>query len=125
MPTRILAEVFAPPSRRWYTTGDAARALQVTAEGVRYFAREGLLPCTRTPGGYRLFAEGDVAALVVARSRARLRSVTALRRRKLGARGGPRQLSLLSPRLHLVGRPITWEGSSRSRAIGRDRVGCR
>jgi hypothetical protein len=92
MRTRILAE---PPER--FTTGDAARALHVTDEGVRHLVRDEQLTCTRTPNGTRLFREAEVLRLAATRDRARLRSVTALRPKKQGVRGGPRQMSLFGP----------------------------
>jgi hypothetical protein len=86
-----------------FTTGDVARVLQVTDEGVRYLVRDGQLACERTPAQYRLFRETEVLDLAAKRNRARLRSVTALRRKRIGVRGGPRQLALFAPRLRLVG----------------------
>lgn len=88
--------------RDWYTTGDAARALHVTREGVRHLAREGKLTFTRTPSGLRMFQEGAVLELAAQRTRARLRSVRALRPKKVGVRGGPRQLSFFGPPFRLV-----------------------
>lgn len=50
--------------------GEAARMLQVSTEGVRGLVRSGDLRCTaRTHRGVRLFHQGDVEALVLARSR--------------------------------------------------------
>jgi hypothetical protein len=80
-----------------YTTGDVARTLHVTDEGVRHLVRAEQLPCSRTPSGFRLFQETDVLTLAAKRNRARLRSVTALRPKKQGAPGEPRQISLFGP----------------------------
>jgi len=99
--THILAEQF--------TTGDVARALGVTDEGVRYLEREAYLHAARTVGGWRLFQKGDVLRLAERRTEARLRSVKRLRPKKFGPRGGPRQLSLFSPTLRIVARAPTLE----------------
>jgi hypothetical protein len=99
MSAHILAEQF--------TTGDVARALGVTDEGVRYLEREAYLHAARTVGGWRLFQKGDVLRLAERRTEARLRSVKRLRPKKFGRRGGPRQLSLFAPRLRIVGRAPT------------------
>lgn len=100
MSAHILAEAYEHPER--FTTGDAARALHVTREGVRYLVREGQLACTRTPSKLRLFREEDVDRLARLRSRARLRGVAVLRPKKIGPRGEPRQMSLFRPHLRLV-----------------------
>jgi len=96
MSAHILAEQF--------TTGDVARALGVTDEGVRYLEREDYLHAARTVGGWRLFQKGDVLRLADRRTEARLRNVKRLRPRKFGPRGGPRQLSFFGPQLRIVGR---------------------
>jgi MerR HTH family regulatory protein len=81
-----------------YLVGDVARALDVTDEGVRYLARAEQLPCTVTPKGWRLFRRDDVLRLARRRDEARLRGVTRLRAKKVGPRGGPRQMSLFGLR---------------------------
>jgi hypothetical protein len=82
-----------------FTTVDVARVLNVTDEGVRHLVRDEQLTCTRTPSGRRLFREAEVLALAAKRDRARLWGVKVLRPKKLGERGGPRQLSFFGPRL--------------------------
>lgn len=104
--------------RVWYTTGDVARSLHMTDEGVRHLVREGDLPCTRTVSGLHIFTEADVDQVAAKRNRARLRSVTALRCKKRGVRGGPRQGSLFAPKLQVVARgSVALGGPSRSRGI--------
>lgn len=53
------------------TTGDVARLLGVTPNGVRWLERTGQIRCQRTLGGRRLFHPREVEALVVARARRR------------------------------------------------------
>jgi|KBSSwiStaDraftv2_1062776.scaffolds.fasta_scaffold243019_4 Predicted transcriptional regulators len=89
MRAHILAEQF--------TTGDVARALEVSREGVRYLEREEQLPCVRTRAGWRLFHKRDVLRLVERRTEARLRGVRRFRPKKYGPRDGPQQLSLFRP----------------------------
>lgn len=81
-----------------YLIGDAARALHMTDEGVRHLVRDEQLTCTRTPKGYRMFREDEVMELAQARDQRRLRGCTKLRPKKVGPRGGPRQLSFFGPR---------------------------
>lgn len=38
------------------TTGPVARAAKVSEQIIRLYADQGLLPCTRTPAGVRIFA---------------------------------------------------------------------
>jgi MerR HTH family regulatory protein len=86
------------PEADHFLTGDVARALHVTEEGVRHLVRDEQLPCRRTPKGYRLFEAAAVEALAQKRTRARLRGVKVLRPKKFGVRGEPRQLSLFGLR---------------------------
>jgi excisionase family DNA binding protein len=64
------------------TTGEAARLLDLSPDGVRWIEREGRLPAQRTTNGQRLFRRGDVEALAAERAR---RAVTPSKR---GARAG-------------------------------------
>jgi hypothetical protein len=77
-----------------FTTGDVARALDVTREGVRYLVREARLQCRRMPNGLRMFEEAEVLRLAQSRDRARLHGVRVLRPKKFNVRGEPSQLSL-------------------------------
>jgi len=97
MRTQILAERYFG-SIKPYTTGDVARALDVTDEGVRHLVRDEQLACARTPSGQRVFRQGEVLRLVEQRAQARLTGVTRLRPKKVGVRGEPRQLSLFGLR---------------------------
>ncbi len=87
----------------WLTTGDAARMLGVTADGVRWLARNQRLACLRTHSGQWLFRQSDVLHLVEQRAKARICSrpamLRAVRPQMLRARLEPRQLSLFRPRL--------------------------
>lgn len=77
------------------STGDVARGLMMTREGVRYLIRDGQLPCARTSAGWRTIRPDDLLRL--AEQRTRLRAVGKLpRRAKLGPRGQPRQLAFNS-----------------------------
>lgn len=50
------------------TVSDLARRTATTPDTVRYYERIGILPeAERSPGGYRLFGEDDVARLVFVR----------------------------------------------------------
>jgi len=118
MAKRILAE--AGPFDR-YLTGDAARALQVTKEGVRHLVRNEQLTCRRTPAGYRMFREDEVLRLAYSRNQQRLRGCRRLRPKKQNVRGEPRQLSFFGPlrveqRARAEG-PRALQQSSRSRGI--------
>jgi len=105
----ILAETYRPrDDDEWLTTGDVAKVLQTTREGVRWLVREKRLTCERTRSGVRLFRRGTVRRLAIARADARLRrraeQLAALRPRMLRVDIEPRQLSLdFSARLKLVG----------------------
>jgi hypothetical protein len=95
-------------TEQWLTTGDAARMLQLTREGVRWLVRQERLPCEWTHRGARLFRKGVIKRLVEARAEGRIKSrgerLAALRPRMLRVDLEPRQLSLdFSARLKLVG----------------------
>jgi MerR HTH family regulatory protein len=106
------------------TTGDVARALQVTAEGVRYFVRDGQLACERTPSKLRLFREQDVLRFEAKRTQARIAGKLPPRR-KLGPRTKPRQMFLPGIQLRVIRSrvppsPIAWERSSKTRTIAEE-----
>jgi len=98
----------SPPDQRWLTTGDVAKMLQLSTEGVRELVRVGRLACEWTVSGVRIFRQGLVMRLVEQRATERIRSRSAMLRavRPQMLRVGiePRQLSLdFSARLQLVG----------------------
>lgn len=48
----------------FYTAGEAAKILRITASAIRYYDKEGLLPCLeKTSGGIRMFREEDLVSL--------------------------------------------------------------
>ena len=54
-----------PPADEWLTPRQAAALIGVTADTVRKWANDGILPSQRTrPGGHRRFLRSDVDALV-------------------------------------------------------------
>lgn len=83
------------------TTGDVARALHMSREGVRYLVRDRQLACTRSPSKLRLFQNDEVRRLADLRTRARLAGKLPARP-KLGPRGEPRQMSLPGTQLRLI-----------------------
>jgi excisionase family DNA binding protein len=108
MPNFIVAQ--AP---QWLTTADAARALRMTDEGVRWLVRQGQLVAERTRSGQYLFRADDVVQLAQQRAAATLATV---RPRMLQVRSGPRQLALFGAQLFRPPRR-TWRSSSaRARA---------
>jgi len=82
-----------------YLTGDVARSLELTNEGVRKLVRDDQLHPRRTPKGWRVFSKHEVLYLVRKRGEARLRGVTRYRAKKIGVRGEPHQLTLFGPKL--------------------------
>ena len=87
-------------ARRWLTTADTARMLEVTRQGVHWLVQTRRLACETTASGQHLFREGDVLHLVEVRARARL---VGRPRPQRVAIGEPRQLSLFGKaRLRLV-----------------------
>lgn len=48
----------------FYTAGEAAKILGITASAIRYYDKEGLLPyLEKTSGGIRMFREEDLVSL--------------------------------------------------------------
>jgi len=84
---------------QWFTTGDLARAIERTRQGATWIANQEKLPCQRTPTRQRLYRKEDVLQLLKRRNEARLRNMRALRPKKYGVDGEPRQLSFFGPRL--------------------------
>lgn len=131
---RILAEqyVAAMPAveEETLTSIEVARMLEVSSWSVRWFAREQqITPCATTARGWRLFWKSEALRLVFRRAEARRHRVTALRPKKIGVPGEPRQMSLFGPKLRVVARdrsttPVTpgAVGTPRSNAQGKRRV---
>jgi hypothetical protein len=92
MRSQILAVTRVPSQQ--VTTGDVARALQMTKQGVRWLVKEEQLACTRTNSNIRLFWKSEVRRLADRRTELRLAGKLP-RRQKLGPRGEPRQISFL------------------------------
>jgi Helix-turn-helix domain len=100
----ILAE------QRLLTTGDAARLLQVSRQGVHKLVRVGQLPHEETVSGQLFFRYGLVMKAVAQRATARIQrrgtmlAAVRVRMLKAAADGEARQLTLdFSARLRLVG----------------------
>jgi DNA-binding transcriptional MerR regulator len=51
------------------STGDVARILEITPDGVRHLERVGKLRARRTVSGHRIFSAADVEELAAARRR--------------------------------------------------------
>jgi excisionase family DNA binding protein len=51
----------------WITSGEVARALNMTDGAIRRWAREGLLEAIKTPGGQYRFRRSAVANLIKTR----------------------------------------------------------
>ena len=101
MRSRILAEFpRVSAGYQWLTTVDVARALSVSARGVRWLAQQGRLPSVTTVSGQRVFRLTDVERF--AQDRLRVNLANAHRRPAVSNRE-PRQLSLFgTARLRLV-----------------------
>jgi hypothetical protein len=95
----------ADPYVRWFTTYDAARALHVTAEGVRHLVRTGQLRCEWTPSRRRILRAHEVLDLAARRAHARLLLVHTTYRKRGGAVARPRQLVLFHLHLFSVSPP--------------------
>lgn len=69
------------PEKSWVTSGEVARALNMTDAAIRRWAREGLLDAIKTPGGQYRFRREAVTDLMKSRSQkgTRTKSVTAAR----------------------------------------------
>ncbi len=56
------------PQKSWVTSGEVARALNMTDAAIRRWAREGLLEAIKTPGGQYRFRREAVSNLMKARN---------------------------------------------------------
>lgn len=81
----------------WYTTADLSRAIERTPRGARWIADQEQLACQRTLSGQRLFRKADVIRLVEKRAAKRMARVNALRVKRQGVPGEPKQLALFGP----------------------------
>ena len=61
------------PEKSWVTSGEVARALNMTDAAIRRWAREGLLESIKTPGGQYRFRREAVSNLTKARSEPKAR----------------------------------------------------
>ena len=55
------------PEKHWVTSGEVARALNMTDAAIRRWAREGLLEAIKTPGGQYRFRREALSNLMKAR----------------------------------------------------------
>jgi len=56
------------PQKDWVTSGEVARALDMTDAAIRRWAREGLVEAFKTPGGQYRFRREAVSNLMKSRS---------------------------------------------------------
>lgn len=54
------------PEKHWVTSGEVARALNMTDAAIRRWAREGLLEAIKTPGGQYRFRREALSNLMKA-----------------------------------------------------------
>jgi excisionase family DNA binding protein len=62
------------PEKLWVTSGEVARALNMTDAAIRRWAREGLLEAIKTPGGQYRFRREALSNLMKARQAPRARA---------------------------------------------------
>jgi excisionase family DNA binding protein len=55
------------PQKSWVTSGEVARALNMTDAAIRRWAREGLLDAIKTPGGQYRFRREALSNLMKSR----------------------------------------------------------
>lgn len=63
-PRRRSARDSEKPEKDWITSGEVARALDMTDAAIRRWAREGLIDAIKTPGGQYRFRREAVSALM-------------------------------------------------------------
>lgn len=61
---RRVAAVRVASPKNWVTSGEVARALNMTDAAIRRWAREGLLAAIKTPGGQYRFRRESLARLL-------------------------------------------------------------
>jgi len=62
------------PEKLWVTSGEVARALNMTDAAIRRWAREGLLEAIKTPGGQYRFRREALSDLTKARQAPKTRT---------------------------------------------------
>lgn len=65
--TRRERTSFGKPPKEWMTSGEVARALDMTDAAIRRWAREGLVEAIKTPGGQYRFRREALARLLQVR----------------------------------------------------------
>lgn len=63
-PRRRSARDSEKPEKDWITSGEVARALDMTDAAIRRWAREGLIDAIKTPGGQYRFRREAVSQLM-------------------------------------------------------------
>ena len=58
------ASLAGSPPKDWMTSGEVARALNMTRAAIRRWAREGLVDAIKTPGGQYRFRREALARLM-------------------------------------------------------------
>ena len=61
---RSSAGLAGSPPKDWMTSGEVARALNMTRAAIRRWAREGLVDAIKTPGGQYRFRREALARLM-------------------------------------------------------------
>jgi excisionase family DNA binding protein len=81
MASRRRSPIADRPEKSWVTSGEVARALNMTDAAIRRWAREGLLEAIKTPGGQYRFRREAVSNLMKGRQtpRARAKNPTPVR----------------------------------------------
>ena len=67
MAGRGRTDTSARPEKLWVTSGEVARALNMTDAAIRRWAREGLLEAVKTPGGQYRFRREALSTFTKAR----------------------------------------------------------
>jgi excisionase family DNA binding protein len=67
MASRRRGPIADRPEKSWVTSGEVARALNMTDAAIRRWAREGLLEAIKTPGGQYRFRREALSNLMKSR----------------------------------------------------------
>ncbi len=76
MAGRGRAQTDGRPEKLWVTSGEVARALNMTDAAIRRWAREGLLDAIKTPGGQYRFRREALSNLMKGRQVPKVRPKT-------------------------------------------------